>query len=185
VKRNFAFLIAALLTATSTLTAFASAESWYYFGFDKSAKPWVFGSEATPKDDGALEVRVKDGNGYAVLLDRSEAVVWMVTHFEEPASRVRVGFLARAISGCGACLPIVYVGMVEPSDPWQFATDFETVGEEWSSHFFELSVQGDPAAIPEHTVVAIGFTNLDGDSEFLEQQVAFDNLHVTLYGEKD
>ena len=184
--------LAALLAFSFTASpSFASAaQRGYFYAFDETTKPWAaYANDGNVTED-TLRLRFDPNrlirNGYAVLTNSYGNVVWMESRYSGNVAEVRIDFLARDTLDCEGCIPIVYVGAASPQHLGQFRTNFVTLEEGWVHHHFDLSLEETARdAIPEGVVVAIGFTNLDskaGAAECpIEQQMAVDNLHVTLF----
>ncbi len=194
-KRMFILMLAAALFASSlgASRAFAAVNAHYYFGFDESVKPWTAGSSDGYVSKGTLTLgleessaRIKPGGGnkYAMLANEYGNVVWMKSTFVAPARNVRVEFLAKDIEGCEGCIALVYVGRNSPKVPGDFKASYNGIGEGWGYEGLDFTLDSDyfkGEGIGNTMVVAIGFTNLDGDAYCPEQrQIAIDNLHITV-----
>src|SRR4051794_24018023 len=124
---------AAAITNTSSPIIVAS----YTFNFATTLQPWQpFASNA---NDDTLKLKSDSpSNKYAALANvispfpTSATGVSMLTNFQGAGNTVRVKFQARNFSGCGSCVPVVFVGTSKPTSFAQFArVSSSPLSKEW------------------------------------------------------
>lgn len=185
-KMLFVALAAALLFAGSRSTAvLASVEQDHYFGFEESLKPWVAAANDGVVDKATLTLQTEklqggDINRYALLSHNAGNVVWMKTTFTTSAHKIRVEFLAKDATTCGACVAMVYVGRRAPQYPGEFTASYNGLSKDWGYEGFDFTLDNDAFGLSTNMVVAIGFTGLELRDGGQLQQMAVDNLHVTI-----